>query len=165
MQRREAFSGLHGSGPKDTQGGRAGPALMPSITPEPSQERGHGRDRGRQHGSRAQQRRSCGNCTGAQTCAEPVQDPTLGLPRGPRSQTRGRGAGKSQGSLSCGCRCELFCRHRRERPGEIHIIQDLYCIFILIINYLRNNLLRCFYILQELDDYLQLKPSIFHDLS
>lgn len=67
--RREAFSGLHGSGPRDAQGGDAGPALVPSITPEPSQERGHGRDRGRQHRSRAQQRRSCGNCTGAQICA------------------------------------------------------------------------------------------------
>lgn len=33
-------------------------------------------------------------------------------------------------------------------------LHRIYCIHILIINYLRNKLLQCFYILQELNDYL-----------
>lgn len=48
-------------------------------------------------------------------------------------------------------------------PGKLRW-HGVYCL-ILIVNYLRNKLLQCFHILQELNDYSQLQPSIVHDLS
>lgn len=90
---------------------------------------GAGTRPGRQHQSRAQQRRSCGNCTGAQTCAWAHVRPHPWAPteviadasQGAVVLDKGQGGGKSQGNLSCGCWCELFCRHRRERPrGNSH---------------------------------------------